>query len=93
MGKSFALFIQRNGLDKERMDVLYEELAKECQKKQLNVVVLKDDERWFVFGEIDKLINLAKNQEITLPIHPIMFDHILASLEKCKKQEADRRKK
>lgn len=86
----WAVAIEPNGVDIDTFDGWFRQTVQELEASGIDdVVVSKSDnraeERWFMFGNLERLIEAAKAGEVFVPIGDtyILFT-LLDKLEECK---------
>lgn len=82
-GLSIALFDK--GIGQSDLDKLCQKLSEECRIEKLEILVTKGDypfdRRWYIIGELQKLIEMAKQNKIALPFSDFLYDDVLEILD------------
>ena len=82
-GLAIALFDK--GIGQDELDKRCQALSEACRIERLEVLVTKGDypfdRRWYFIGELTKMLEMAKQNKIRVPISEFYFDEIIEILD------------
>lgn len=80
----FCFALQDRGITQEILDHKCRKLIEDCAIEKLDILLTKGDlpfdPRWFFIGDITKLMELAVDEKIALPVSPALYDEIYDEL-------------
>lgn len=85
VNKGFTLCFQEQGMAQNELDSMCGKMVEQAQSLGINILATKSDlpfdNRWFILGDIRKLIESAQQDKIFMPLSNFLYDSILVEFE------------
>jgi len=82
--RGLALALFDKGIGQSELDKRCQALSESCRIERLEVLVTKGDypfdRSWYLIGELAKMLEMAKQNQIRVPISEFYFDEIIEIL-------------
>lgn len=85
INNGFTLAFQEQGMPQNELDNLCGKMAEQAQSLGIDILSTKSDlpfdNRWFVMGDIRRLIEAAQQDKIFMPFSNFLYDGIIVEFE------------
>ena len=82
--KGVGIALTDRGIGRKELDRACQRLSEECRLENFDILITKSDlpfdSRWYIIGDLHKLLELAARERITLPFSRYLNDSVMQEL-------------